>query len=120
MLDVCATGPPSIKRRVLKILNLRNASVKTIKNIMREYASNLGEEPIQTRRLKSRTEYSTCWIISQKHVRPTNARMLGCMLMEKEEEEEEKGRREGGRGGREEGGQGHAAFSLESETSLLG
>ena len=35
MLDVCATGPPSIKRRVLKILNLRNASVKTIKNIMR-------------------------------------------------------------------------------------
>ncbi|KAK3865630.1 hypothetical protein Pcinc_028772 [Petrolisthes cinctipes] len=43
MLDVCATGPPSIKRRVLKILNLRNASVKTIKNIMREYASNLGE-----------------------------------------------------------------------------
>lgn len=53
-------------------------------------------------------------------MRPTNARMLGCMLMEKEEEEEEKGRREGGRGGREEGGQGHAAFSLESETSLLG
>nr|XP_027238649.1 beta-catenin-like protein 1 isoform X1 [Penaeus vannamei]ARE72526.1 beta-catenin-like protein 1 [Penaeus vannamei] len=43
MLDVCATGPPSIKRRVLKILNLRNASVKTIKNIMREYASNLGD-----------------------------------------------------------------------------
>lgn len=43
MLDVCSTGPPSIKRRVLKILNLRNASVKTIKNIMREYASNLGD-----------------------------------------------------------------------------
>ncbi|XP_071512891.1 beta-catenin-like protein 1 isoform X1 [Panulirus ornatus] len=43
MLDVCATGPPSIKRRVLKILNVRNASVKTIKNIMREYASNLGD-----------------------------------------------------------------------------
>lgn len=43
MLDICATGPPSIKRRVLKILNLRNASIKTIKNIMREYASNLGD-----------------------------------------------------------------------------
>ncbi|RXG69306.1 Beta-catenin-like protein 1 [Armadillidium vulgare] len=44
MLDICATGPPSIKRRVLKILNVRNASIKTIKNVIREYASNLGEE----------------------------------------------------------------------------
>lgn len=44
MLCVCATGPPAIKRRVIKILNLRNASVKTIKNIIREYVSNLGDE----------------------------------------------------------------------------
>uniref|UniRef100_A0A2P2I082 Beta-catenin-like protein 1 n=1 Tax=Hirondellea gigas TaxID=1518452 RepID=A0A2P2I082_9CRUS len=43
MLCVCASGPPAIKRRVIKILNLRNASVKTIKNIIREYVSNLGE-----------------------------------------------------------------------------
>ncbi|KAF2346728.1 Beta-catenin-like protein 1 N-terminal, partial [Trinorchestia longiramus] len=35
MLCVCALGPPSIKRRVVKMLNLRNASVKTIKNIIR-------------------------------------------------------------------------------------
>ena len=35
MLCVCANGPPAIKRRVIKILNLRNASVKTIKNIVR-------------------------------------------------------------------------------------
>lgn len=35
MLDICATGPPSIKRRVLKILNVRNASIKTIKNVIR-------------------------------------------------------------------------------------
>ncbi|CAG9769060.1 unnamed protein product [Ceutorhynchus assimilis] len=44
VLEVCAAGPPSIKQRVMQILNLRGASLKTIRHIMREYAGNLGEE----------------------------------------------------------------------------
>uniref|UniRef100_G3MLU6 Beta-catenin-like protein 1 N-terminal domain-containing protein n=1 Tax=Amblyomma maculatum TaxID=34609 RepID=G3MLU6_AMBMU len=43
MLDICSSGPPSIKQRVLQILNLRGGSIKTIRNIMREYAGNLGD-----------------------------------------------------------------------------
>ena len=35
MIDICANGPPTVKKRVLKILNVRNASIKTIKNIIR-------------------------------------------------------------------------------------
>ncbi|CAH1183171.1 unnamed protein product [Phaedon cochleariae] len=44
IVEVCAAGPASIKQRVMQILNLRGASLKTIKHIMREYAGNLGEE----------------------------------------------------------------------------
>ncbi|XP_057668415.1 beta-catenin-like protein 1 [Diorhabda carinulata] len=44
VVEVCAAGPSSIKHRVMQILNLRGASLKTIKHIMREYAGNLGEE----------------------------------------------------------------------------
>ncbi|XP_060517370.1 beta-catenin-like protein 1 isoform X1 [Cylas formicarius] len=44
ILEVCAAGPASIKQRVMQILNLRGASLKTIRHIMREYAGNLGEE----------------------------------------------------------------------------
>ncbi|CAF5109415.1 unnamed protein product [Rotaria magnacalcarata] len=36
------TSIPSIRQRVLQILNLRNTSIDTIKNIIREYANNLG------------------------------------------------------------------------------
>ncbi|CAF0819294.1 unnamed protein product [Rotaria sp. Silwood1] len=36
------TSIPSIRQRVLQILNLRNSSIDTIKNIIREYAKNLG------------------------------------------------------------------------------
>lgn len=43
-VEVCAAGPVSIKQRVMQILNLRGASLKTIRHIMREYAGNLGEE----------------------------------------------------------------------------
>lgn len=43
MLDICSSGAPSIKQRVLQILNLRGGSIKTIRNIMREYAGNLGD-----------------------------------------------------------------------------
>ncbi|KAF7286169.1 hypothetical protein GWI33_007131 [Rhynchophorus ferrugineus] len=44
ILEVCAAGPTSIKQRVMQILNMRGASLKTIRHIMREYAGNLGEE----------------------------------------------------------------------------
>ena len=43
VVDSCSSGSASIKQRVLKILNQRNASIKTIRNIIREYAGNLGE-----------------------------------------------------------------------------
>ncbi|XP_055378188.1 beta-catenin-like protein 1 [Condylostylus longicornis] len=33
----------TVKQRVVKILNLRGASMKTIRNLMREYAGNLGD-----------------------------------------------------------------------------
>ncbi|XP_013791309.1 beta-catenin-like protein 1 [Limulus polyphemus] len=43
MLDICSSGSPSIKQRVLQMLNLRGGSIKTIRNVMREYAGNLGD-----------------------------------------------------------------------------
>jgi len=43
IVDSCSSGSSSIKQRVLKILNQRNASIKTIRNIIREYAGNVGE-----------------------------------------------------------------------------
>lgn len=42
MLEICASGAPSIKQRVMQILNVRGGSIKTIRNIMREYAGNIG------------------------------------------------------------------------------
>ncbi|CAN7991063.1 unnamed protein product [Ixodes hexagonus] len=48
MLDICSSGPPSIKQRVQQILNLRGGSIKTIRNIMREYAGNLGDAKDET------------------------------------------------------------------------
>ncbi|XP_030571788.1 beta-catenin-like protein 1 [Drosophila novamexicana] len=42
LLEVSATTE-TVKQRVLQILNLRGASMKTIRNIMREYAGNLGD-----------------------------------------------------------------------------
>lgn len=43
MVDICCSGPPTIKQRVLQILNLRGGSIKTIRNVMREYAGNMGD-----------------------------------------------------------------------------
>nr|CAG4636896.1 EOG090X03ST [Ceriodaphnia reticulata] len=43
MMEVCASGAASIKQRVLHTLNLRGGTVKTIREIMREYAGNLGD-----------------------------------------------------------------------------
>ncbi|UYV80349.1 CTNNBL1, partial [Cordylochernes scorpioides] len=44
MVDICSSGSPSIKQRVHQILNLRGGSIKTIRNVMREYAGNLGDD----------------------------------------------------------------------------
>ena len=44
VVDVCANGASSIKQRVHQILNQRKASVKTIRNVIREYAGTLGDE----------------------------------------------------------------------------
>lgn len=41
LLEVCANT--TIKQRVVQITNLRGGSLKTIRNVMREYASNFGE-----------------------------------------------------------------------------
>uniref|UniRef100_A0A182Q491 Beta-catenin-like protein 1 N-terminal domain-containing protein n=1 Tax=Anopheles farauti TaxID=69004 RepID=A0A182Q491_9DIPT len=41
ILEICCTDV--VKQRVLKILNLHNGSMKMIRNIMREYAGNLGD-----------------------------------------------------------------------------
>eukprot|EP00058_Branchiostoma_floridae_P000054 XP_002585542.1 hypothetical protein BRAFLDRAFT_63044 [Branchiostoma floridae] len=43
MLEICSTGPASIKPRVMQILNLRGGSIKAIRNIIREYAANVGD-----------------------------------------------------------------------------
>jgi beta-catenin-like protein 1 len=41
-LEISSTQD-SIKQRILQILNLRGASMKTIRHVMREYAGNLGD-----------------------------------------------------------------------------
>ncbi|KAL4132573.1 hypothetical protein QTP88_009697 [Uroleucon formosanum] len=42
-LEVCNSSP-NIKKRVTHILNMRGGTLKTIRQIMREYAGNLGED----------------------------------------------------------------------------
>ncbi|XP_040580272.1 beta-catenin-like protein 1 [Lepeophtheirus salmonis] len=47
IMEICCNSGAStsnIKARVHQILNQRNANVKTIRNIVREYAGNLGQE----------------------------------------------------------------------------
>ncbi|CAE1308722.1 CTNNBL1 [Acanthosepion pharaonis] len=43
MLEICASGAVSVKQRVMQILNMRGGSLKAIRNIMREYAGNIGD-----------------------------------------------------------------------------
>jgi len=43
IIDACSSGAPSVKQRVLQILSQRKASIKTIRNVVREYAANVGE-----------------------------------------------------------------------------
>merc|ERR1719334_579279 len=44
ILEVCSCGASTVKQRVLQILNLRGGSLKTVRDIVREYAGNLGDE----------------------------------------------------------------------------
>lgn len=43
ILEVCSCGASTVKQRVLQILNLRGGSLKTVRDIVREYAGNLGD-----------------------------------------------------------------------------
>ncbi|XP_058792146.1 beta-catenin-like protein 1 [Phymastichus coffea] len=43
LLEACIGCPAAVKQRVTKILTQRRASLKTIRNIVREYAGNLGD-----------------------------------------------------------------------------
>jgi len=42
VLEICSSGASSVKQRVLQILNLRGGSLKTVRDVVREYAGNLG------------------------------------------------------------------------------
>jgi len=44
VLEICNCGASTVKQRVLQILNLRGGSMKTVRNVVREYAGNLGDE----------------------------------------------------------------------------
>merc|ERR1719219_1298003 len=44
ILEICNCGASTVKQRVLQILNLRGGSMKTVRNVVREYAGNLGDE----------------------------------------------------------------------------
>ena len=43
ILEVCVSGPVSIKQRVTQILNMRGGTTKAIRGILREYAGNIGD-----------------------------------------------------------------------------
>lgn len=42
ILEISSSSEP-IKQRVIQILNMRNSSMKIIRNVMREFAGNLGD-----------------------------------------------------------------------------
>merc|ERR1719225_1960186 len=44
ILEICSCGSSTVKQRVLQILSLRGGSLKTVRDVVREYAGNLGEE----------------------------------------------------------------------------
>ena len=44
IIDACSSsGQTTVKQRVLQILSQRNESIKTIRDIVREYAANVGD-----------------------------------------------------------------------------
>jgi len=44
ILEACSSAASTVKQRVLQILQLRGGSMKTVRNVVREYAGNLGDE----------------------------------------------------------------------------
>ena len=44
IVDICASGTPQIKQRVLQILNMRGGSIKSIRSVIREYAGSIGDK----------------------------------------------------------------------------
>jgi len=56
ILEICSCGASTVKQRVLQILNLRGGSLKTVRNVVREYAGNLGDEE-EDHEKKSEQEY---------------------------------------------------------------
>jgi len=43
LMEVCTGGSSTMKARVHQILNQRNSNVNSIRNIVREYAGNIGD-----------------------------------------------------------------------------
>ena len=43
IVDICASGMPQIKQRVLQFLNMRGGSIKSIRSVIREYAGSIGD-----------------------------------------------------------------------------
>jgi len=56
ILEICNCGASTVKQRVLQILNLHGGSMKTVRNTVREYAGNLGDEE-EDHEKKSEQEY---------------------------------------------------------------
>jgi len=44
ILEIVSCGASTVKARVLQILNLRGGTLKTVRDVVREYAGNLGDE----------------------------------------------------------------------------
>ncbi|OQR69458.1 beta-catenin protein 1-like [Tropilaelaps mercedesae] len=43
IVDISAAGPESIKKKIVQVLNMRGGSVSQVRQTMREYAGNLGD-----------------------------------------------------------------------------
>jgi len=43
ILEICSCGASTVKQRVLQILNLRGGTLKDVRDVVREYAGNVGE-----------------------------------------------------------------------------
>jgi len=56
ILEICSCGASTVKQRVLQILNLRGGTMKTVRNVVREYAGNLGDKE-EDHEKKSEQEY---------------------------------------------------------------
>ena len=44
LLEICSCGASSVKQRVMQTLNMKGGSAKLVRDVVREYAGNLGED----------------------------------------------------------------------------